>query len=51
VAGEVAGDTVELPKDASPATLPFTGLQLALMALAGVAAATAGLTLRRTAAR
>ena len=50
VAGAVVGDTVELPEDASPDTLPFTGLQLALIALAGIAALAAGLTLRRSAA-
>jgi hypothetical protein len=49
--GKTLGDAVELPADASPATLPFTGLQLALLALAGCAAAAAGLTLRRTARR
>jgi hypothetical protein len=48
VAGAVVGDTVELPEDASPETLPFTGLQLALMALGGFAALAAGLALRRT---
>jgi hypothetical protein len=37
-----------LPEDASPATLPFTGLQLALLVLAGMAAVATGLVLRRT---
>jgi hypothetical protein len=50
VAAAVVRDTVELPDDASPETLPFTGLQLALIALAGLAAVAAGLTLRRSAA-
>jgi hypothetical protein len=50
VAGTFVGDTVELPEDASPDTLPFTGLQLALIALAGIAALAAGLTLHRGAA-
>jgi hypothetical protein len=52
-AGEPAGSAVasqamDLPEDASPATLPFTGLQLALIAIAGLAALAGGLTLRRT---
>lgn len=50
IAGALVGDTVELPEDASPETLPFTGLQLALIALAGIAALAAGLALRRSAA-
>ena len=37
----------ELPDDASPANLPFTGLQLALMAIIGVAALLGGVALRR----
>jgi hypothetical protein len=37
----------ELPDDASPANLPFTGLQLALMAIIGVAALVVGVALRR----
>jgi hypothetical protein len=37
----------ELPDDASPANLPFTGLQLALMAIIGVAALVGGVALRR----
>jgi hypothetical protein len=47
-AAAVVSDTVELPEDASPETLPFTGLQLALIALAGVAVMAGGLALRRT---
>ena len=47
----VVSDTVDLPAEANPETLPFTGLQLALMALAGVAALAAGLALRRTVTR
>jgi hypothetical protein len=47
----VVSDTGELPEDASPDTLPFTGLQLALMALVGLAVAGGGLALRRTATR
>ena len=37
----------ELPDDASPANLPFTGLQLALMAIVGLAALVGGVALRR----
>jgi pyruvate dehydrogenase E2 component (dihydrolipoamide acetyltransferase) len=44
---EIADQAVEAPEDASPATLPFTGLQLALMGMAGLAAITAGGMLRR----
>jgi hypothetical protein len=36
-----------LPDDASPAKLPFSGLQLALMAIAGLAALMGGTALRR----
>jgi hypothetical protein len=50
VAAAVVSDTVELPEDASPETLPFTGIQLALLALIGLATIGAGLALRRTAA-
>jgi hypothetical protein len=46
VAGAVADEAVELPEDASPATLPFTGLQLALLALVGLATAAGGLLVR-----
>jgi hypothetical protein len=51
VAGAQADEIIELPEDASPDTLPFTGLQLALMALSGLAVVAAGLALRRTATR
>ncbi|MEA2409116.1 MAG: hypothetical protein QOE69_3235, partial [Thermoleophilaceae bacterium] len=44
---QIADQTVDLPADASPSTLPFTGLQLALMALLGLAALAAGTALRR----
>jgi hypothetical protein len=42
-----ASEAVGLPEDASPATLPFTGFQLALLAMAGLVALTGGLVLRR----
>jgi hypothetical protein len=45
---ELASQAVNLPEDASPATLPFTGLELALIAMAGLAALAGGLTLRRS---
>jgi hypothetical protein len=51
VAGTLVGDTVELPEDASPETLPFTGLGLAFITLGGLMALAGGLMLRRTAAR
>jgi len=47
VAAAVAGEAVELPEDASPATLPFTGLQLALLALIGLATSAAGVLVRQ----
>jgi hypothetical protein len=47
VAAAVVADTVELPEDASPETLPFTGLGLAFIALGGLAALAGGLMLRR----
>jgi hypothetical protein len=43
----VAVDTVELPEDASPETLPFTGFGLAFLALGGLAALAGGFLLRR----
>jgi len=46
---QIADDPASAPRDASPDTLPFTGLQLALMLLAGMAALAAGSVLRRTA--
>jgi hypothetical protein len=51
VAGPVVADTVELPEDASPETLPFTGFGLAFITLGGLVALAGGLLLRRTAAR
>jgi hypothetical protein len=51
IASALASETVELPEDASPETLPFTGLQAALIALAGLAAIAAGATLRLGAER
>ena len=46
--GAVVSDTVELPDDASPDTLPFTGIQLALLALIGLTSLVGGFALRRT---
>ena len=51
VAGPVASETVELPEDASPETLPFTGLGLAFITLGGLVALAGGLMLRRAATR
>jgi hypothetical protein len=51
VPAAVVSDTVDRPAEANPETLPFTGLHLALMALAGLAALAAGLALRRTVTR
>jgi cobalamin biosynthesis Mg chelatase CobN len=45
-----ASQAADLPEDASPATLPFTGLQLALIVMTGLAALAGGLVLRRSAA-
>ena len=45
---QIADDPASIPQDASPETLPFTGLQLALLLLAGAAAVAAGSVLRRT---
>ena len=47
ISGVMTGDTVELPDDASPETLPFTGLQLLLIAMSGLAAIGGGAALRR----
>jgi len=44
---QIADDPASAPRDASPATLPFTGLQLALMVMLGMAALAAGAALRR----
>jgi hypothetical protein len=53
-AGESAGSdaatvAADLPDDASADTLPFTGLQLALILMSGLAALAGGLVLRRSA--
>lgn len=51
--GDVAaafGESVDLPEDASPAMLPFTGIELALLALIGLTTLAAGMALRRTTA-
>lgn len=45
----VVSDTVDLPEDASPETLPFTGIQLGLLALIGLTSLFGGLALRRSA--
>ena len=50
-AAAVAQDAAELPDDASPETIPFTGLQLAYLAGLGLIAATGGLAVRRMARR
>ena len=47
----VVSDTVELPEDASPETLPFTGIQLGLLALIGLTSLVGGFALRRGAIR
>jgi hypothetical protein len=47
ISGAITGDTVELPDDASPETLPFTGLQLLLITMTGLAAIGGGAALRR----
>jgi hypothetical protein len=47
ISGAMTGDTVALPDDASPETLPFTGLQLLLVAMTGLAAIGGGAALRR----
>jgi len=45
----VVSDTVELPENASPETLPFTGIQLGLLALIGLTSLVGGFALRRSA--
>ena len=45
--GRQRAPVADLPEDASPDTLPFTGLQLALIVMAGLAALAAGAALRR----
>jgi len=47
----VPADAADLPDDASPATAPFTGLQLAYLFALGLMAATGGMTVRRVARR
>ena len=44
---EIADGSAAAPRDASPATLPFTGLQLALMGMLGLMAVAGGALLRR----
>jgi hypothetical protein len=44
---QIADQAAEAPADASPSTLPFTGLQLTLMAMLGLAAIAGGAALRR----
>jgi outer membrane biosynthesis protein TonB len=44
---EIVSQSAHLPEDASPDTLPFTGLQLALVAMIGLAAIASGAALRR----
>ena len=44
---EIADGSAAAPRDASPATLPFTGLQLALMGVFGLMAVAGGALLRR----
>jgi hypothetical protein len=51
VAAAAVSDTVDLPAEANPETLPFTGLQLGVIGLAGLAALAGGLALRRTVTR
>jgi hypothetical protein len=46
---QIADDPASATSDASPETLPFTGLQLAMVLMAGLAAVAAGSVLRRTA--
>jgi hypothetical protein len=45
----VASQAADVPEDAGPETLPFTGLQLALIVMAGLAALAGGMVLHRSA--
>jgi hypothetical protein len=47
---DVASQAGHLAEDASTETLPFTGLQLGLIVMAGLASLAGGLVLRRSAA-
>jgi hypothetical protein len=47
--GDNAGDTGSAGDDAGPAELPFTGLELALLAMIGLATAASGTVMRRAA--
>ena len=46
---QIADEPASMPRDASPETLPFTGLQLALLVLAGLTAVATGSVVRRAA--
>jgi hypothetical protein len=46
---QIADEPASAPRDASPTMLPFTGLQLAMLLLTGLAAVAAGSVIRRTA--
>ena len=44
---DIAGNADSVPPDAGPAKMPFTGLELALLALIGLASLATGTTARR----
>jgi hypothetical protein len=46
---DLASQAADVPEDAGPETLPFTGLQLALILMAGLAALAGGMVLHRSA--